>query len=59
MQANLKITVFNTRVGHGHADHACIHVFHKANPDVLIVPTHSPDAWAKLCDPGIGGGNHG
>jgi N-acyl homoserine lactone hydrolase len=26
--------------------------FAHANPDAILVPTHDPDAWRSLCDPG-------
>jgi glyoxylase-like metal-dependent hydrolase (beta-lactamase superfamily II) len=35
-----------------------IHDFHKMNPDVLVVPTHCPDAWRMLKEKGLGIDNH-
>lgn len=37
---------------------SAIHAFHGANPDVIIVPTHCPDAWQALRDKGMGFANH-
>lgn len=37
---------------------AAIHAFYLANPDVIIVPTHCPDAWQTLRDKGMGFDNH-